>query len=374
MAEEFNYYEVLEISKDANAEEIKKAYRKMALKYHPDRNPDDKEAEENFKKINEAYEVLSDTQKREIYDKYGKSGLEGRGFSGFSNRSFEDIFENLNEIFGTAFGSGFGFSKKSKSQKYSSDLAIEFSLSFKEAVFGCKKEIEIEYFRPCDVCGGSGAKNGAVESCQTCGGRGQVYIKQGFMTFSQTCPKCKGEGTYIKEKCESCHGKGYFVEKEKIEISIPEGVDNGNQIRVAKKGNIANNGSRGDLYLVLNVEEDEHFVRDGDNLYLEVPVFFTQVLLGHTIKIPSLKGEIDLKIPTTAKDREQIVIKNEGVRNVRGGYRGDLIAVLKIIYPEKLTDAQRELLEELHHSFGYDGTPHKGFFEEAIENIKNWFK
>ena len=205
----FDYYEILEITRTSDKETIKKAYRKMALKYHPDRNPDDKTAEEQFKRINEAYEVLSDDSKRQIYDQYGKEGLQNSGFSGFSGRDFSDIFGDLGSIFESAFGANFGFSGKRQSGgKYNLDEIISLELSFKEAIFGCKKEIHNSFKVACKDCGGNGAKDGKVQQCKDCGGKGQVYIRQGFMTFAQTCPTCKGEGVKISEKCPKCKGKG----------------------------------------------------------------------------------------------------------------------------------------------------------------------
>lgn len=376
--ESFDYYEILEIQRTNDKEIIKKAYRKMALKYHPDRNPDDKQAEEMFKRVNEAYEVLSDDSKREVYDRYGKEGLQNNGFSGFSGRDFGDIFGDLGSIFESAFGGGFGgFSsggKRRQQAKFQEDLAIELHLSFKEAVFGCKKSIEIEYKSCCEKCGGNGAKDGKTQTCVQCQGKGQVYIQQGFMAISQTCPYCKGSGESVAEKCKSCDAKGYHLVKEKFEVDIPEGIDDENRLRVPKRGNLLKKGgSRGDLYIIMRVENDDHFIRDGDNLYVEVPVFFTSIVLGATIKVPTLRGEVDLHIPQNAKDSQQFVFKNEGVKNVRSVAKGALIAVIKIIYPNKLSEEQRELAQKLHESFGYEGEPHKSIFEELCSKVKSWF-
>ncbi len=372
-----DYYEVLGVGKDASKDELKKAYRKLALKYHPDRNPDDKEAEDKFKEANEAYEVLSSDEKRGIYDRYGKAGLEGQG--GFSRgggaRGFEDIFEDLNSMFGDAFGFGGqgGQRRKKKSYNYDLDSIIELTLDFNDAVFGCKKEIEFEYKKSCSTCHGSGAESGEKESCPQCNGQGQVFSRQGFMTFSQTCPMCHGEGQIVKNKCKVCSGNGYEVTKDKITVDIPEGVDNGNRIRVTGKGNIYPDGTRGDLYISVNVSEDEHFVRHDDNIYLEVPVFFTQIALGATIKIPSLRGELELKIPMGAKDKQQFIFKNEGVRNVHSGQKGAFAAQIKIEYPTKLNDEQREALLKVQESFGIEAQPQDNLFESAFEKIKGWF-
>lgn len=372
--EEFDYYEILEVSRNASGEEIKKAYRKMALKYHPDRNPDDKNAEEMFKKVNEAYQVLSDKEKRQIYDTYGKKGLESSGF-GFGNME-GSIFDIFNSVFGSGFGgfsSGFGGTRK-KNEKYSRDLAIELELSFQEAVFGCKKEIEIYYKNACESCKGSGAKDGKVTTCSACKGSGRETFTQGFMTFAQTCSKCHGSGEMSAEKCEKCSGKGYQEKKEKFEIKIPEGVDNQNQIRVQGRGNQMPNGSRGDLYVEINVQEDTHFIRHRNDIYLEVPVFFTLVMLGGSIKIPALTKELELKIPIGVKDKQQFVFYGEGVKSVNSGKKGNFIAVVNILYPEKLEQKQRDLLLQLHQSFGYEESKPINCLEGLVDKIKNWFK
>lgn len=370
--ETFDYYEILEITRTSDKESIKKAYRKMALKYHPDRNPNDKDAEEQFKRINEAYEVLSDDSKRQIYDKYGKEGLQNSGFSGFSGRDFSDIFGDLGSIFESAFGGGFGFSSQRSKGAYNLDEIIGFELSFKEAVFGCKKEIHNSFKVACADCKGTGAKNGKLESCKDCGGKGQVYMRQGFMTFAQTCPTCKGAGQKSAEKCPKCKGSAFEMSSESFEVSIPEGIDDGNRIRISGRGNADKNGKRGDLYIAVSVAEDEVFVRDGENIYMEVPVFFTSIVLGTTLKIPSLRGELELKIPPNTRDKEQFVFDNEGVKDVNSAYRGKFVAQIKITYPPKLNAEQKALVEKLQESFGVESEPYKNLFEECFTKIKQW--
>ena len=370
---ELCYYEVLNVSKDATLTEIKKAYRKLALKYHPDKNPGDKEAEEKFKLINEAYAVLSDEEKRRIYDMYGKDGLNGQTSSGFGS-SMDDIMDIFNSMFGDAFGFGSNH-KRSSSMPYPLDIEVETTLKFNEAVFGCEKEIEIIYKEPCKDCKGTGAKNGEFITCDYCKGHGQIMMRQGFMTYTQECPKCHGEGRLPKEVCPTCKGVGGINKKETITVNIPAGVDVGNRLRVPAKGNIANNGHRGDLYIHFDIEEDEHFVRDGDDIYIEVPVFFTQVLLSEEIKVPSLEGELTIKLSPKVRDKEHFIFKNKGVPNVNNPkYRGRFIAQIKIVYPEKLNKEQKELLEKLQDSFGIDSKPHKSIFESAFERIKKWVK
>ncbi len=371
---ELDYYEALEVSRNSTGDEIKKSYRRLAMKYHPDRNPGDKEAEERFKIINEAYQVLSDKEKRAIYDQYGKAGLEGHGRGGgFSNaHNMDDIMDIFNSMFG---GAGFGRNQRRReTQKYNLDFEIEYPLKFNEAVFGVEKKINIKYKVPCSDCKSTGAKDGKLEICDYCNGQGQVVMKQGFMSFAQTCPKCHGEGQKITQKCPSCSGRGYHEEPDTITIKIPAGVDTGNRLRVQGHGNQDRNGQRGDLYLTFNVEEDKHFIRDGNNIYTEVPVFFTQTILGDTITIPSLYGELELNLKVGTKDREQFIFNNEGVVDVHTGQKGKLIAQIKIIYPKKLNDEQKKLLTKLQESFGVESRPHTSTFEDVFERVKGWFK
>lgn len=373
--EQFDYYEILEITRTSDKESIKKAYRKMALKYHPDRNPDNKEAEEQFKRVNEAYEVLSDDAKREIYDKYGKEGLQNSGFSGFSGRDFSDIFGDLGSIFESAFGGSFGFStQKRRVEKYSLDELMGLELSFKEAAFGCKKSISNKYKVACEDCSGTGAKDGKLNTCKDCGGKGQVYMRQGFMTFAQTCPTCNGVGESVSEKCKSCKGSGYKLKDENFEVHIPEGIDDGNRIRLSNRGNADKSGKRGDLYIAVSVAEDSNFIRDGSNVYIEVPVFFTSIVLGATLKIPSLRGELELKIPPNTRDKEQFVYEGKGIKDVNSAYYGKFIAQIKITYPKKLNSEQKALVEKLQDSFGVDSQPYKNVFEECFAKIGRWIK
>ncbi len=374
---ELDYYEILEVSKNCTGAELKKSYRKLAMKYHPDRNPDDKEAEEKFKMVNEAYQVLSDDEKRSIYDRYGKAGLEGRGgMGGFSNSSMDDIMEMFNSMFGGGgFGSGFGRqSRRDPSQKYALDFEMEIQLAFHEAIFGCEKKIDIRYKTPCNACKGTGAKDGKLETCDYCQGQGQVLMRQGPMQFAQTCPKCHGQGQSMKVACGSCHGKGYHEEDDTVTINIPAGIDSGNRLRAQGYGNEAKNGQRGDLYLTFIVEEDENFIRNGNDIYIEVPVFFTQAILGETISIPALDGELELELNQSTKDKEQFVFDGEGVPDVHSGRKGRLIAQIRMVLPRKINEEQKELLEKLQESYGVESRPHKSTFESAFDRVKSWFK
>ncbi len=370
-----DYYEVLEVSRDAAGAEIKKSYRKLAIKYHPDKNPGDKEAEERFKLINEAYDVLGKEEKRRIYDQYGKEGLERQG-AGFHANSMDDIMDVFNSMFGGGFGGGFGGQgqRRDPSAKYALDFEITLDLPFNEAVFGVEKEITLDYKSPCTSCHGTGAKEGKMQPCGYCEGRGQVVMRQGFMTFAQECPKCQGSGQTAQEACGSCHAAGYTTQEQTVKFAIPAGIDTGNRLRVAGYGNENKHGQRGDLYVTFHVEEDEHFVRDGNDIYIAVPVFFTQCILGETIAIPSLSGEIELNLKEGTRDKEQFVFKGEGVADVHSGRKGRLIAQVKMILPNKITEEQKELLEAIQESYGVESRPHKSNFESTFERIKGWFK
>lgn len=374
--EDLSYYEILEVSQSADKTTIKQAYRKMAKKYHPDKNPGDTDAEHKFKLCNEAYQCLSDDQQRSIYDRYGKEGLQGMG--GGSRRS-SGGFDDLGSIFEEMF-SGFGGGGRSRRQnpadmeKYNLDMNVNMTLSFHEAVFGCEKEISFTYKNACTSCKGTGAKDGKMSTCSTCGGKGQVYMKQGFMTFSQTCPTCQGTASSVAEACSECKGSGYKEERETITIKVPKGVDSDNRLRVSGKGNIGKKGTRGDLYVTFQVKPDKHFVRHDNDLYIEIPVFFTQAIMGTTLSIPSLKGEIELKLDMGTRDKQQFRFRGEGIDDVHGGRKGDLVAQVNLTYPKDLNDEQRELLNKLQESFGIESTPHESLLDAAIDKMKSWFK
>jgi len=373
---EMCYYEVLEVSRDCSGTELKKAYRKLAMKYHPDRNPDDKEAEDNFKVVNEAYQVLSDDEKRSIYDRYGKAGLEGQagmGSGGFSGGGMDDIMDMFNSM----FGGGGGFSRQSQrdpSQKYALDFEIELQLEFHEAVFGCEKKIDITYKTPCNDCKGTGAKDAKLTTCDYCKGQGQVLMRQGPMQFAQTCPQCQGQGQSAEDSCGSCHAKGYHTEEDSVTVNIPAGVDSGNRLRAQGYGNESKSGQRGDLYMTFIVEEDENFIRNGNDIYIEVPVFFTQAILGETISIPALDGELELELKQSTTDKEQFIFKDEGVADVHSGRKGRLVAQVNMVLPKKLNTEQKELLEKLQESYGVESRPHKSTFDGAFDRVKGWFK
>jgi molecular chaperone DnaJ len=369
------YYEMLEISKDADKNTIKKAYRQMAMKYHPDKNQGDKEAEEKFKYVNEAYQVLSDEEKKAIYDRYGKAGLEGHGggrTSGFSG-GFEDLSSIFEDMFGN-FGGGNGRRRTQKRYKYNIDTEVTVTLDFNEAVFGTKKEIKYKYKKACQSCKGTGAKDGKLATCKSCNGQGQVHMRQGFMTFAQTCPTCNGSGESASEKCSKCGASGYDEVNETFEVNIPEGINTGNRIRVGGRGNIYPDGTRGDLYLNIKVKDDSNFIRHEDDIYIEMPVFFTQIALGATLTVPGIRGELELVIPKGTKDTEQIKFKGKGVKNVNGRGYGDFIVQIKIQYPNQLNSEQTELLNKLQTSFGLESQPHEDTFCSMFNKVKKWFE
>lgn len=372
--QDLSYYEILEVSQGADKATIKKAYRKMAKKYHPDKNPGDTEAEHNFKLCNEAYQCLSDDQQRSIYDRYGKEGLQGMGGGGRSSGGFDDLSSMFEEMF-SGFGGGGRRQNPADMEKYPLDMNVDMYISFNEAIFGCEKEIEFSYKKSCKSCSGTGAKDGKLSTCKQCNGQGQVYMKQGFMTFSQTCPACHGAGTAASTPCSSCRGDGYEEVREKVTVKVPAGIDSDNRLRVSGKGNIGKRGTRGDLYVTFSVKPDKHFVRNGNDVYIEIPVFFTQAVAGDTLTIPSLTGELELHLDVGTKDKQHFTFKGEGIADVHGRGKGDLIAQVNLTYPHHLNDKQRELLTQLQESFGIEESkPHEGVLNSAIDKMKGWFK
>ncbi|WP_321778017.1 molecular chaperone DnaJ [Sulfurimonas sp.] len=375
--QELSYYEILEVTQSADKTTIKKAYRKMAKMYHPDKNQGNEDAEHKFKLCNEAYQCLSDEKQKSIYDRYGKEGLQGMGGGGRrSSGGFDDLGSMFEDMF-NGFGGGGGRSRRQNPEdmeKYQLDLEVEMYLTFNEAIFGCEKEVEFTYKKACKPCKGTGAKNAKLSTCKQCKGQGQVFIKQGFMTFSQTCPVCNGAGNAPSDACTSCHGNGYEETRESVTIKIPQGIDEGNRLRVSGKGNIGKRASRGDLYVTFGVKPDKHFQREGNDVYIAIPVFFTQAVAGETLTIPSLRGELALKLDVGTKDKQHFTFRNEGIEDVHGHGKGNLIAQVNITYPKKLNDEQKELLTKLQDSFGIESKPHEGVLDSAIDKMKSWFK
>ncbi len=341
-----DYYEILGVPRDASDADIKKAYRQIALKFHPDRNPDNPQAEKTFKEASEAYQVLSDPEKRRTYDAYGHDGLRGSGFSGFS--SFEDIFSSMGGIFEEFFGFGGGGGRRRSSARRGHDLRYDQEIDFEEAVFGVAKTIEIERHEPCVHCKGTGVEPGhAASPCPTCGGHGQVRRSQGFFTLTTTCPHCNGAGRVITNPCKNCHGTGKSLEKVTVNVNIPAGVEDGTQVRVPGKGEPGeNNGTAGDLYIFLHVRPHDFFERRGNDLLAELPISFCQAALGATVSVPTLEGEIKVNIPRGTQPGSIIKVAGKGVPNVRGYGRGDILFLVQVRVPTHLSARQVELLRD----------------------------
>jgi len=342
---EKDYYKILGVAKSASEEEIKKSYRKLAMQYHPDRNPGDKEAEEEFKLASEAYEVLRDPEKREIYDRYGVEGLRGTGFTGF--RGFDDIFSTFGDIFEDFFGFG-GTQRRRSHARAGADLRFDLKISFNDAAFGKETEIEIPRTVSCEACGGTGAKPGTSPvNCPVCRGTGQVTRAQGFFTISTTCGQCHGEGKVVQHPCKDCRGLGRVRTTKKIQIKVPPGVDTGSKLRLRGEGEQGERGGPpGDLFVIIYVEPHDFFSRDGDDLICQIPVSFPQAALGAEIDIPTLNGTRSLTIPKGTESGEVFRIKGEGFVRLRGHGRGDELVQVIVKTPRNLTRRQEELLRE----------------------------
>jgi len=346
-----DYYEILGLGKGATTEEIKSAYRKAALKWHPDRNPSNKgEAEHQFREATEAYSVLSDPQKREVYDRYGHAGLSGADFDlgGINASIFQDFQDILGDFFG--FEDIFGGGRRGRGRgRRGSDLRYDLRLSFEEGAAGVTTKINVPRLHLCEACKGTGAKAGSgLTTCQTCGGRGQIQHRQGFLSISRTCPACQGAGQMIRERCPQCRGQGQVERERVIELRIPAGVDTGTRLRVAGEGEPgANGGPPGDLYVVLEVKEHRFFERRGADLYCTIPVSFAQAALGVDLAVPGLQGEEKLRVPEGTQSGSVFRVKGKGLPDPRGGGRGDLYYHVRVVTPGKLTREQRRLLEEL---------------------------
>lgn len=347
-----DYYEVLGVSRDADGPTVKKAYRKLALKYHPDRNPDDKEAEEQFKLCSEAYEVLRDTEKRKIYDTYGHAGLSGQGFHGFSG--VDDIFSNFGDILGDLFGFGGGGRGRRRGPARGPDLRYDLTISFEEAVFGTKKSIEVPRHAACDTCGGNGMKPGtSAKGCGTCGGRGQVFHQQGFFTLSTTCPQCRGAGEIIDSPCGDCRGGGRKRVVRDVTVKIPAGVDAGTRLRLKGEGELGQGSTQpGDLYVFINVREHDQFIRDGNDIHLPMPISFVQAALGARISVPTIDGEEEIEIASGTQPGDRLVLGGKGVPRLQGSGRGDHVVHFKVTIPTELTDEQAGILREFADKSG----------------------
>ncbi|MBL9128625.1 MAG: molecular chaperone DnaJ [Verrucomicrobiales bacterium] len=379
-----DYYEVLGVPREASADDIKKSYRKLALKYHPDKNPGDKAAEESFKELGEAYEALSDPQKRAAYDQYGHAAFDPRMRAGAGRPSggggFHDPFEIFREVFGgTAAGGifselfGEGRSADPTAPSRGADLRYDLQITLEEAVLGAEKELNLTRPETCEHCQGRGSESGSsLKVCSTCGGRGQVVTSRGIFSIAQTCSRCEGAGRIIEKPCKSCRGTGRREKASRIKIRIPPGVDTGTRLRSTGNGEGGmRGGPSGDLYVILHVREHDVFERDGDDLACEVPVSFVQAALGAEVEVPTLSGKASIRIPAGTQPGTVFRLKGKGAKNLQGYGSGDLLVRVALEVPSHLTGAQKAKLEEF--SALCDGTSHpraKSFFERAKEYFR----
>ena len=369
-----DYYEVLGVSRDIDGKELKKAYRKLAMKYHPDRNPDDKDAEAKFKEATEAYEILGDEQKRAAYDRYGHAGVDqnaGAGGFGGGGASFSDIF---GDVFGDIFGGAGGGRGGRAGPQRGSDLRYTMELTLEEAVRGVEKKIRVPTLTSCKTCDGSGAKPGtSAKTCGTCQGAGQIRMQQGFFSVQQTCPSCRGQGTTIEDPCTSCHGRGVKEETKTLSVKIPAGVDTGDRIRLSGEGEAgAMGGPAGDLYVQVSVKEHDLFHRDGRNLYCDVPISIVDAALGGELEVPTLDGRVKLKIPAETQSGKLFRLRGKGVTPVRGGTAGDLLCRVQVETPVNLTQDQKDLLMKFQESL--TGEKHSPQKKSWFEGVKRFFE
>ncbi len=369
-----DYYEVLGVERSADDREIKKAYKRLAMKYHPDRNRDDPEAEEKFKEVKEAYEILTDEQKRAAYDRYGHAGVDpnmGAGGGGFGAGGAD-----FGDIFGDVFGDIFGGGRRQQRASRGADLRYNMELTLEEAVRGVSKEIKVPTLVGCDECHGSGARAGSQpQTCPTCHGTGQVQMRQGFFAVTQSCPHCRGKGKIIKDPCRKCHGEGRFQKTKTLNVKIPAGVDTGDRIRLAGEGEAGESGApAGDLYVQVHVKEHPIFQRDGNNLYCEVPISFTSAALGGEVEVPTLEGRVVLKIPPETQTGRMFRMRGKGVRSLRSGAEGDLLCKAVVETPVNLSDAQKDLLRQFEESLnGGEIRLHKPKAQGFFEGVKRFF-
>lgn len=370
-----DYYDVLGVSKDIDAKELKKAYRKKAMKYHPDRNPGDATAEEKFKELSEAYEVLADPQKRAAYDRYGHEAVDGSaggggGFHGAGAQDFGDIF---GDVFGDLFGASGGRAGGRRGPARGSDLRYNLDLTLEEAVRGVEKTLKIPTLAQCGTCSGSGAKKGTqATTCQTCQGHGQVRMQQGFFSVQQTCPRCQGRGQVIQDPCNSCGGRGVNEQNKTLSVKIPAGVDTGDRIRLTGEGEAApQGGENGDLYVQVSVKQHPIFERDGKNLYCEVPIGFAEAALGGELEVPTLGGRVKLSIPEGTQTGKLFRLRGKGIQPVRGGGVGDLLCRVVVETPVGLSKEQKEVLSRFQQTL--TGKKHSPKSDGWFESVKNFF-
>ncbi len=376
--EKRDYYEVLGVERSASDEAVKRAYRKLAVKFHPDKNPDDPHSEERFKELGEAYDVLIDSNKRAAYDRFGHAAF-APGGAGFGRDVFHDPFEIFREVFGGGgFGGGifetfFGGGEHAEDRRRGSDLRYDMQIKLEEAAFGAEKEIEIAKLDTCDKCKGSGAEpSSRTITCSTCGGRGQVISSRGFFHVSQTCPRCRGAGEVIEKPCQKCRGEGRVEKLSRVKLNIPAGIREGSRLRSLGNGEAGTlGGPPGDLYVVIHIKEHKIFQREGDDLYCDVPIAFSVATLGGEIDVPTLQGGAHLRVPSGTQSGQMFKLRSKGITNATGRGHGDLFARLIVEVPSRLNAQQRRKLEEFAALCGDENTPlRKSFFERA----KDFFK
>ena len=375
-----DYYEVLGVEKNASDAEIKKAYRKLAMKYHPDQNPGDKSAEEKFKEVNEAYEVLSDAEKKARYDQYGFAGVDpnfnpnaGNPFGGFGGGGFG--FGDLGDIFGDFFGGGASSSARRNGPSKGQNVVAEIEISFEDAAFGCEREITFGRIEPCATCHGTGCKDGAQpETCAYCHGTGTVRTQQNFMGMTmqsnQPCPKCGGQGKIIKDACSTCRGKGKVRRNKTIRVKVPAGIDNGQSFRVRDEGNVGSNGGpNGDLLVTVRVRKHDIFVRDGANVLCEMPITFAQAALGATIEVPTLDGKVRYNVPEGTQTGTTFRLRGKGIPYIGYKTRGDQFVTVVVETPQKLTQKQKDLLRQFDDGASEETQPKRKSFFDRLKNL-----
>ena len=368
-----DYYEILNVARNASEAEIRQAYRRLAMKFHPDRNPDDQVAEESFKEAKEAYEVLADSRKRVAYDQFGHAGVEGSAGGGYGGAA--DLGDIFGGVFRDIFGGGRG-GAGGGGQYRGSDLRYALDLTLEEAVFGTTAKIRVPSLVSCAACAGSGAKPGTKPTtCSTCRGVGQVRMQQGFFSIQQTCPRCQGRGTIIPEPCETCRGGGRVEEQKSLSVKVPAGVDNGDRIRLAGEGEHGEHGGpAGDLYVQIRVKPHPIFTREDNDLYCEVPIGFTTAALGGDLEVPTLDGRVSLKIPGETQTGKVFRVRGKGVKPVRGGATGDLLCRVNVETPVNLTKEQKELLQQFANSLEGGGKRHTPQEGSWLDGVKKFFE